>query len=203
MHMKEKLNTSVHVPFNGAIMIIIAFFFFGSCMENEIEAPEISSGDLTLLNDNSHGHGGAISMNHKRTFTANLTGSQEVPEVTTDGSGQAIFKLSKDGTSISYKLIVNNLEGVTQAHIHCGEAGANGPVVVFLFGFVTGGVASNGVLAEGTITAASIIARPDSEACMGGVANLEELISKMRNGGAYVNVHTVVNPPGEIRGQIR
>ena len=54
----------------------------------------------------------------------------------------------------------------------------------------------NGILAEGTITAADVIARPDSAACPGGVATLADVIAKIRSGGAYANVHTLANPSG-------
>lgn len=139
-----------------------------------------------------------------RTFTAHLTGDQERPvPVDADGSGQAIFKLSKDGTTLHYKIIVNNVENITQAHIHCGGTEDAGPVIAFLFGFVAEGVTVNGVLAEGDITAANVIPRPDSEMCMGGVADFAQLIEKIKSGGAYVNVHTVAYPGGEIRGQLK
>jgi hypothetical protein len=135
-------------------------------------------------------------------YRAHLAGRNEVPPVDTRGQGQAIFKLSADGSSMDYKLIAANIKDVTQAHIHCGSAGVNGPVVVFLYGFGPT-VSPNGVLAEGTITQADVIARPDSAACPGGVATLAELVSHIEAGNAYVNVHTVVNPGGEIRGQMR
>lgn len=138
---------------------------------------------------------------NQRNFTAHLSGDNEVPPVETKGTGQAIFKLSKDGTELSYKLIVANIDEVTQSHIHCGPDGVNGPVIVFLFGLEPDGVNVNGVLAEGTIT--GVIPRPDSEACMGGVANFDNLLEKMRSGEAYVNVHTLSHPGGEIRGQIQ
>lgn len=130
-----------------------------------------------------------------RTFVAPLKGDQEVPPVATQAAGLAHFKLSKDGTSLSYKLIVANIEDVTQAHIHVAPAGVNGPVVAFLFGFVPG-VTTNGVLAEGTITSSDLI---------GPLAGqpLSALVDAMRAGNAYVNVHTVANPGGEIRGQIK
>jgi hypothetical protein len=48
-----------------------------------------------------------------------------------------------------------------------------------------------------------VIPRPDSPECPGGLANFEELIAKMRSGNTYANVHTIVNPGGEVRGQIR
>lgn len=144
---------------------------------------------------------GAVSMSDQRNFVAPLSGDQEVPPNDSQGTGVAKFKLSEDGTELSYKLIVANIDNVTQAHIHCGAEGVNGPVVAFLFGFVADGVTVNGVLAEGTIT--SVIPRPDSPACPGGVADFDDLLAKMRSGDAYVNVHTVELPPGEIRGQIQ
>jgi hypothetical protein len=76
-------------------------------------------------------------------------------------------------------------------------------VVAFLFGPVLGGLDANGVLAQGALTNANTIPRPDSAQCPGGVANFDELIAKIRSGEAYVNVHTLANPGGEIRGQIR
>jgi hypothetical protein len=137
-----------------------------------------------------------------RNFRASLKGRNEVPPVDTNAQGQAILKVSKDETSVDYKLIVANIEDVTQAHIHCGAEGVNGPVVVFLFGFVAGGVDVNGVLSEGSFTNANILPRPDSPECPGGVANLDDLLAKIRSGDAYVNVHTVAWPGGEIRGQL-
>lgn len=133
-------------------------------------------------------------------FAAPLSGDQEVPPVETRSTGLAKFQLR--GDELSYHLNVSRTEGVTQSHIHCGAAGVNGPVVVFLFGFVPGGVTSNGRLADGTITAADVIPRADSAACPGGVADFDDLLEKMRSGDAYVNVHTLAHPAGEIRGQI-
>jgi hypothetical protein len=150
---------------------------------------------------------GAALANENRNFTASLKGRNEVPPVETNAQGQAIFHLSKDGTELHYKLIAANIVDVTQSHIHCGAAEVNGPVVAFLYGFNLYGFNpdgvsyTNGILAEGTITAADIIGpRPDSEACPGGVANLDEMLAKMRSGDAYVNVHTVEWQGGEIRG---
>ena len=138
-------------------------------------------------------------------FVAVLSAQEEVPTPTGDtaGRGVATFKLSPDGSSLDFKLNVANIDDVTQSHIHCGAPGVAGPVVVFLFGFVADGVTVNGRLSEGTITPANVIARPDSAACPGGIADFEDLLAKMRSGQAYVNVHTIENPPGEIRGQLR
>jgi hypothetical protein len=119
-----------------------------------------------------------------------------------------VFQLSKDGTELSYRLIASNIENVTAAHIHLGPPGGNFPVVLFLFGNAApGGGSRDGVLAEGTATAANLI---------GSLAGqpLSTLVTAMANGGTYVNVHTndgvgLINegcgdfPGGEIRGQIR
>jgi hypothetical protein len=105
-------------------------------------------------------------------------------------------------------LIVANIENVVASHIHVGPAGMNGPVVAFLAGpFLAGGGQTDGVLAEGTITAANLV---------GPLAGqpLSALIAAMEAGNAYVNVHTndgagLPNtgpgdfPGGEVRGQLR
>ena len=139
----------------------------------------------------------ALAGGNGKHWVAPLSGSQEVPPVDTNATGVAKFKLSKDGDSISYKLNVANIDNVTQAHIHLGQAGTNGGVVAFLFGPVfPDGVTVNGTLVEGVLTAA------DLRGALVG-ATIADLIDELESGNAYVNVHTVANPPGEIRGQIK
>ncbi len=142
-----------------------------------------------------------------RNFVASLSGDEEVPVRDTLARGQAIFQLSKDGNELHYILIVANIENVVAAHIHLAPAGVNGPVVAFLAGPLTpGGGRTDGILAEGTITAANLV---------GPLAGhpLSDLITAMEAGNTYANVHTNdgVAPPntgpgdfpgGEIRGQI-
>ena len=133
-------------------------------------------------------------------FTAHLSGGEEVPPVATLAQGQAVFQLSKDGTELSYRLIVANIEDVLQSHIHLAPAGVNGPVVVWLYPsappaqLIPGRF--NGVLAEGTITAADLVGP------LVGM-DLSDLIAAMEAGNTYVNLHTTQYPGGEIRGQIR
>ncbi len=132
-------------------------------------------------------------------FRAHLKGDAEVPPRTTQAQGQAIFHLSKDGTELSYKIIASNIENILQGHIHLAPEGANGSVIAWLYPsappaqLIPG--RSNGVLAEGTITAASLV---------GPLAGqpLSALIDAMRAGGTYANVHTSQFTGGEIRGQI-
>jgi hypothetical protein len=128
------------------------------------------------------------------TFTAQLSGADEVPPRDTRARGNAIFHVSADGTELTYKLIVANIEDVTAAHIHLAPEGVNGPVVALLYSAAASG-RLNGVIAEGTITAA------DLQGPLAG-QQLSALISAIEAGNTYVNVHTIVYPGGEIRGQI-
>jgi hypothetical protein len=146
--------------------------------------------------------GNAASQQKNHLIVTQLSGANEVPPVDTQARGVAIVAPSSHSNTIFYALIVANIEGVTQAHIHCGADGVNGPVVAFLFGPEPEGVTTNGVLAAGTVTESEVIPRPDSPECPGGVADMDDLIAKILSGEAYVNVHTLENPPGEIRGQL-
>jgi hypothetical protein len=161
----------------------------GACAETAPTGPETFTVPLVELRT------GAQS-DH---FIATQSGGEEVPPVATRGRGTAVFSLSEDGTELSYKLITTNVAGITQSHIHIGEVGVNGPVVVFLFGLVADGVTSTGILAEGTIVEADLIERP----AIGFGATMAELVAAMRSGGSYVNVHTLAFPGGEVRGQVR
>jgi hypothetical protein len=136
-----------------------------------------------------------------------LSGDEEVPARATRARGTAVLHFSDDGTELSYQLIVANIANVVQAHIHIGAPGQNGPVGVFLYGLVaSGGGRIQGVIAEGTLTADDFIGP------LAG-ASMEDLRNHIRNGNAYVNVHTndgvaPINtgpgdfPGGEVRGAI-
>src|SRR5438046_10432425 len=67
-------------------------------------------------------------------FQARLTGDQEVPAVAADTTGRFEILVNKDATAGEYTLRVNSGVRVTQSHFHCGPAGVNGPVIVFLAG---------------------------------------------------------------------
>ena len=65
-------------------------------------------------------------------FTATLTGTNEVPAVTTTATGTAIFGVIND-TILTYRVDVAGIDSTTASHIHQGAGGVNGPVVVTLF----------------------------------------------------------------------
>ncbi len=128
-------------------------------------------------------------------FLARLSGAGEVPPVATEAMGRARFELEEDDAELEFVLRVEDIEGVTQAHIHRGLPNMNGPVVAFLFGLAdppTGSV--DGRLAKGSLTVNDLLAD--------FAGDFEGFVAALRNGELYVNVHTVANPAGEIRGQI-
>jgi CHRD domain len=68
-------------------------------------------------------------------FKATLSGDNEVPPVASDTAGRFEILVNKDATAGEYTLRVDSGVRVTQSHFHCGPAGVNGPVIVFLAGF--------------------------------------------------------------------
>ena len=128
-------------------------------------------------------------------FRTHCNGFKEVPSIDSFGLCQATFNLTEDGTGLNYKLIVANLESVTQSHIHLAPAGQNGGVVAFLFGFVPQGVTVDGILAQGVLTDGDLIG------ALAGMT-IADLVAELESGDAYVNVHTQNVPSGEVRGQI-
>ena len=109
--------------------------------------------------------------------------------MTTSATGS--FTASLDGESLTFTLGATG-EGLTQAHIHLGPAGENGPVVAFLFGPEADGVEV--VDASGTITVAELLGPLEGD--------FAAFMEALEAGNLYVNVHSLANPPGEIRGQI-
>lgn len=130
-----------------------------------------------------------------RLFRAFLSGRNEVPPVRTMANGDAVFQLSRNGSQLRYKLVVRNINRVTEVHIHLGRKGANGPVVATLFGPSKFGVSVRRGVVRGVLTNRDLV---------GPLAGrtIRNLAREIRNGNAYVNVHTIQNPNGEIRGQI-
>jgi len=107
-----------------------------------------------------------------------LSGSEEVPPITTSGSGTGSIAVAADG-SVSGKIRTTGLSG-TAAHIHSGGAGTNGPVVLPL---VKSGEGEWSVPPGAKLT-------PDQ-------------VKAYQAGELYVNVHTDANKGGEIRAQLK
>jgi hypothetical protein len=140
------------------------------------------------------------------TFTAQLDGSQEVPQRETQATGAATFQL-RDETQLDFALTLSNIQNITAAHIHCAPAGENGAVGITLYGPADPG----GGAVDSFSTAGTIPAPDPGNGC--GWADMAAVGEAMRSGTAYVNVHTDDGkdpadtgagdfPAGEVRGQI-
>jgi len=136
-------------------------------------------------------------------LTATLTGGNEpviltgqvVPGINTGAFGDATVIVDMGARTVTYTVNVFNLpSGVTASHIHAGAAGTNGPVVV---NFAPPVSASNDFGFTGVTKDTEFILRPDQ-----GIRSADDMFQAILGGNSYVNVHSTVNPGGEIRGQL-
>jgi hypothetical protein len=142
------------------------------------------------------------------TFVANLSGANEVPLVSTPGTGLATVILDPTAQTLQVNATFSGLtSNDVAAHIHCcAPLGINAGVATTLPAFlgfplgVTSGTYSSVVfdLTQSTIYNPAFIT------LQGGTIALAEaaLISGIEGGQTYFNIHTVNNPGGEIRGQL-
>lgn len=126
---------------------------------------------------NPNGHlRGQIIKPGELLFAATLSGSMEVPAVSTDASGAAQLILDPEGISLRYEMVLKNA-AVTSVNIHRGPLGSNGAVLYSL------------LLAPGGAKGNLSITKNDLE--------------NFKQSNLYINVNTIANPKGEIRGQIK
>jgi hypothetical protein len=105
-----------------------------------------------------------------------LSGSQEVPPVTTSASGKGTITVGSAKT-VSGSVTTTGVEG-TAAHIHQGAQGQNGPVII------------------------PLVKSGDKYAVPAGAKLTDDQYAAYKAGGLYVNVHSAANKGGEIRAQI-
>ncbi|WP_116809800.1 CHRD domain-containing protein [Steroidobacter cummioxidans] len=107
-----------------------------------------------------------------------LSGSEEVPAVTTSASGTGTITVKNDKT-VTGSVTTKDIVGVA-AHIHLAPAGKNGPPVI-------------------TLTKKS-----DNEWNVPEGSKLtDEQYAAYQAGHLYVNVHSAANKAGEIRAQLK
>ena len=110
-------------------------------------------------------------------FNAFANGAQEVPVVTTPASAVGSFTVSSLTGKITYNIVANGLSSaINAAHLHFGEFGRAGGVSITL------NYTGNTLTGTAPVTNA--------------------IFDSLRNGRMYLNIHTVNNPNGEIRGQV-
>jgi hypothetical protein len=133
----------------------------------------------------------ALSEND-RYFTP-LTGMEEVPPVNTNSTGIALFDLVDN--HINFKVNVTMLENIKSAHIHLGEFGQNGEIIVSLLNSSSPINIHNGTLVKGQLIATDLVGSLKGK-------TINDLVKLFNNTKTYLNIHTKQYPNGEIRGQI-
>jgi Cu/Zn superoxide dismutase len=121
--------------------------------------------------------------------SATLLGANQVPAVTTAGSGTGQVTINPGHDELCFHITVSNLTGPPlAAHIHKGSAGTNGGIVVPF------------------VPAVTTFSPPDSVSAtaQGCVTVADPLLNEIRSdpAGFYINVHTALHPGGEVRGQL-
>ncbi len=116
------------------------------------------------------------------TFIVPLSAEQEAPPVDAElATGEGNLTIDRASGAISGSVAVSDLSGEAQgAHIHTGLGGINGSVLITLTG--------NDDRSVWTVPADSVL---DAES-----------LTALSEGALYLNVHTIANPNGEMRGQI-
>jgi hypothetical protein len=146
----------------------------------------------TLILTGCGGGSSTGGLDAEASYTIALSQASEVPTPKAS-SAQGIATIIVYPSSIDYQVSASSINNVTMAHIHNGAPGVIGTTVVTLYNNVANPISPSGVFASGTLTDATL---PSGVT----IASLKALIA---SGNAYVNVHTTLNPTGEIRGQIR
>ena len=121
------------------------------------------------------GHAGLVLADE---ISVTLSGSQEIPPVTTSATGTGTLTVGPD-RSISGKVTISGM-AATVAHIHDAPAGGNGPIVIPL-----------------TKTADGVWTVP------AGARLTDAQYDAYKAGRLYFNIHSEANKSGEIRGQIK
>lgn len=177
------------VGINGPIVVNFAPTFSaagnarGSAAIDPVLAAEISAnpaGFYVNIHTTQNPGGeirGQLAISAAQAYGAVLSGSNEVPPADPAGAGTANLLIG--GGMVAFA-ITTNVTGVTAAHIHRGNAGANGPVIVDFAPTFNGSV-SLGIVATTAQNVSDIAANPQ---------------------GHYVNVHTATFPGGAVRGQM-
>ena len=124
------------------------------------------------------------------TFVAVMNGSSETPPNASTGTGSAVVTLNGDTLTVN-EAFSGLTNPASAAHIHCCEPpGIAAPVVVPFSGFPAA-------------TSGSFSATFDlSTFSFGGGLTEATFIAGLESGLAYVNIHDVMFPGGEIRGQL-
>jgi hypothetical protein len=117
----------------------------------------------------------ATTMAGKRV-NVTLSGTEEVPPVSTAARGSGSFTIGDDG-AVSGSVTTTGVQG-TMAHIHLAAKGQNGPVIV------------------------PLTKSGDTYTAPAGAKLNDAQMAAFKAGNLYINVHSDANKGGEVRGQL-
>lgn len=146
---------------------------------------------------------------HGKKYSATLVPGQENPALATSASGSITLTIDEGAGEIDYELTYEGLVDVRQAHIHFEKPALNGGIFLWLCKTATNQGPTPGKTPDcpvGSGTVSGTLLPSDVQ----GIANqrfpagdFAAAVEQIRNGLAYANVHTLLSPGGEIRGQIQ
>lgn len=112
---------------------------------------------------------------------ANLDGSQEVPSVSTDGTGSATMTFNSTSNELVWSISFSGLSGpATMAHFHGPALGGSNAGVLVNIGEISG--------LNSPMNGSTVLTADQATALLDGMM--------------YINIHTAANEGGEIRGQV-
>jgi CHRD domain-containing protein len=163
-------------------------------------AASLVGGSLAIAASQGPKHHGPTFGGSNR-FVAVLNGHNEVPAIHTNGTGKLTLTVNNDNT-LSFELTYSNLS--SPAHVHFAQPNVNGGVSFFFCGgggkpACPAGNTSTPVTVTGTVAATDVQAVTAQGLPAG---DLGAILSEIRAGFAYANVHTTNFGGGEIRGQL-
>jgi hypothetical protein len=169
-------------------IVMLACLAVGACGSDSTTTPTTPAGPTTT----------------DTPFVLTLTAGNEVPAITNaeagaSGTATIVFHVTRDagGTvtnaSVDFSVILDHFPAGSTArlsHIHTGAAGASGPVLVDTG--LTPAAPVTMPAGTGTFSFTGVAVSPENAAAV--LANPS---------GYYLNVHTVLNGGGAVRGQLK
>jgi len=117
----------------------------------------------------------------------------------TEANGSVIFYLDESQQELTYKVLVEKIQDAYMAHLHIGASHKEGQIAVWLYPVREDEKENRTIEGEFNGTLADGVIRPEN---LKNDITFEELVESLRNGNAYVNVHTEKFVMGAIRGQV-
>ena len=135
----------------------------------------------------------ACDSDPQEKYVAELSAANEVPTNASTAVGRVVFLVSRDASYAEYSVEATGLSaGIQGGHFHRGAAGANGGVLLSFFGLGVNSVTPGTTDLEINKVVGRTVSKSD----------LDLILTDLRAGNIYANIHTPNRPGGEIRGQM-